>query len=247
MAEPIVALGDPIKRLDGLVKVTGTAQFPSDVPAGQMAHAMLLTSTVALGTIRSIDPSRAEAVPGFLLLLTHRNTQGEMKTPRGFAGRSTTTVETDRVMHDGQIIGLVGAETVEAARKCARAVVIDYGTQQPAAGFGAPGAVERAVRTADTRHEDPVVGDAAAAIRAAPVTIDARYSTPIQHHNPIELFTTTCWWSGKALTVQEPSQFVLNRGELAQALAWTWTISASSRAIAAAGSAARPPVHRALS
>ena len=38
--------------------------------------------------------------------------------------------------------------------------------------------------------------------------IDAEYSTPAQHHNPIELFATTCVWSGDELTIYEPSQFV---------------------------------------
>ncbi len=36
--------------------------------------------------------------------------------------------------------------------------------------------------------------------------VDARYSTPTQHHNPIELFTTTCVWDGQHLTIYEPSQ-----------------------------------------
>src|SRR5205823_777785 len=39
-------------------------------------------------------------------------------------------------------------------------------------------------------------------------SIDSLYGTPTQHHNPIELFTTTCAWSGEVLTVYEPSQTV---------------------------------------
>src|SRR5262245_39414701 len=38
--------------------------------------------------------------------------------------------------------------------------------------------------------------------------VDAEYATPTQHHNPLELFTTTCVWEGDRLTVYEPSQFV---------------------------------------
>src|SRR6202012_2668183 len=52
----------------------------------------------------------------------------------------------------------------------------------------------------------PARGDFATAFAAAPVQIDARYSTPTQHHNPIELFTTTCVWDGPNLTIYEPSQ-----------------------------------------
>ena len=50
------------------------------------------------------------------------------------------------------------------------------------------------------------VGDAAAALASAPVTVDSHYETPTQHHNPIELFTTTAEWNGNQLTIWEPSQ-----------------------------------------
>lgn len=63
------------------------------------------------------------------------------------------------------------------------------------------------------------MGDADAAFAAAPVKLDARYGTPTQHHNPIELFTTTCAWSGAKLTIWEPSQFVYGlRGTVATQL-----------------------------
>jgi xanthine dehydrogenase YagR molybdenum-binding subunit len=54
----------------------------------------------------------------------------------------------------------------------------------------------------------PQAGDAASAIAGADVVLDAEYATPTQHHNPIELFTTTCAWTGDQLTIYEPSQFV---------------------------------------
>ena len=38
--------------------------------------------------------------------------------------------------------------------------------------------------------------------------ISQHYSTPTQHHNPIELFTVTCAWDADKLTVYEPSQFM---------------------------------------
>jgi len=42
----------------------------------------------------------------------------------------------------------------------------------------------------------------------ADVRIDAEYETAAQHHNPIELFATTCIWEGPELTIYEPSQTV---------------------------------------
>ena len=59
-----------------------------------------------------------------------------------------------------------------------------------------------------SNYEDPAVGDAAAAFLGAPVKVDQYYATPTQHHNPIELFTTSCAWADGRLTVWEGSQNV---------------------------------------
>ena len=94
---------------------------------------------------------------------------------------------------------------------------MDYEAERPSATFGSEG-VEEEVRKPG-EHRDFQVGDADAAFAAAEVKVDARYGTPTQHHNPIELFTTTCAWSDGKLTVYEPSQFVYGlRGELAKQL-----------------------------
>ena len=78
-----------------------------------------------------------------------------------------------------------------------------------AATFGSPGSRRKTPpRSPRNTRELPQAGDAEAALAAAEVVIDAEYSTPTQHHNPIELFSTTCVWSDDQLTVYEPSQFV---------------------------------------
>src|SRR4029077_18638313 len=76
------------------------------------------------------------------------------------------------------------------------------------ASFDSAGATTIAARDASKTHDDPEVGDAAGAFASAPVTVDAHYATPTQHHNPIELFTTSCAWADGRLTVWEPSQNV---------------------------------------
>ena len=85
---------------------------------------------------------------------------------------------------------------------------MSYAEESPSAGFDSPGVTVEPATAASKKHEDPKVGDAEAAFAAAAVKIDAHYSTPTQHHNPIELFTTTCAWQGDELTIDEPSQFV---------------------------------------
>jgi xanthine dehydrogenase YagR molybdenum-binding subunit len=199
-------IGKPAVRVDGVAKVTGEARYASDEPLANPAFAYLVTSSIARGRVRGMKLDAARAVPGVLDILTHDNVGGEVKSPPGPDQKpTTTTLESDRVWHAGQIIAVVVADTYEAAREAANRVVVDYAAEAPSATFDSPGA-QMEPRKTDEQHKDPTVGDAKAAFAAAPVKVDVRYSTPTQHHNPIELFTTTCVWDGPKLTIHEPSQ-----------------------------------------
>ncbi len=83
---------------------------------------------------------------------------------------------------------LVVAEGVEAAREAADRVVVHYEPAPFADGFDAEHA--ETVRLADLKseHHDPACGDADAGLTQADRVVAAHYETPIQHHNPIELF-----------------------------------------------------------
>ncbi len=198
--------GKPTPRIDGAAKVTGAARYASDEPVENPAFAWLVTSSIARGRIVAMRLEAAQAVPGVLDILTHENVGGHAGPPPQMGGGpTTTTLETDRIWHDGQIVAVVVAESFEAAREAAHKVEVDYAAEAPSATFDSPGA-ETLPRPGGEQHKDPTKGDAAAAFAAAPVKIDARYSTPTQHHNPIELFTTTCVWDGPHLTIYEPSQ-----------------------------------------
>jgi xanthine dehydrogenase YagR molybdenum-binding subunit len=211
-------IGQPHPRIDGRAKVTGEALYPSDETVANPAYAFLLTSAIAKGRVVRFEDTAARAVPGFLDLLTYENVGGEAKPPLSQSGGgTTTTMQSDKVWHDGQIIGVVLADTFEAAREAAFRVRVVYEKETPSATFDSPG-VEVEHRQPG-EHEDYDVGDADAALAVAEVTLDAWYETPTQHHNPIELFTTTCAWSGGKLTIWEPSQFVYGlRGNVAQQL-----------------------------
>ncbi|HWE45897.1 MAG TPA: xanthine dehydrogenase family protein molybdopterin-binding subunit [Caulobacteraceae bacterium] len=204
-------IGDPEVRIDGPAKVTGAARYASDEPAPGAAYAWLITSSIARGRVTGFHEDEARAVPGYIELLTFQNVGNEAKPPPppgGKGGKQTTTMEADRVWHDGQIVGVVLAETFEAAREAARRVRVDYAEEKPSAGFDSPGVETVAVADVEKSHKDPKVGDFDAAFAAAPVKISARYQTPTQHHNPMELFTTTCAWQDGRLTIWESTQFV---------------------------------------
>src|SRR5262249_22757223 len=153
-------------------------------------------------------------VAGFLDLLTQGNV-GERGRPGkfsgaggGYVGTSIQPLDSPRVRYGGQIVAIVLADSFEAAREAAHRLQIRYATEAPSAGFDSPGAETIAASDASKTHEDPGVGDAETAFGTAPTKIDQSYSTPTQHHNPIELFTTTCAWDGGRLTIWEGSQNV---------------------------------------
>jgi xanthine dehydrogenase YagR molybdenum-binding subunit len=206
-------IGTPTPRVDGRLKVTGEARYASDTPLANPAYAFLATSAIARGRITNIDESDSRAVPGVLDILTHHNMEGAIKPTKlfsddGYAGSTIMPLASDQIRHDGQIVAVVLAETFEAAREAAHRLKISYAAEPPTAGFDSSGATTVAAKDASSKHEDPAVGDAATAFSDAPVTVDQRYATPTQHHNPIELFTTSCAWSDGKLTVWEGSQNV---------------------------------------
>jgi xanthine dehydrogenase YagR molybdenum-binding subunit len=207
--EPKANMGQPVPRYDARLKVTGGARYPSDVPVSNPAFAFLVTSAVAKGRIETLDLAEARAVPGVLDILTQENTS-ELKAGK-FGEGSATSIDKlgPEIAHDGQIIAMVVADSYEAAREAAYKVSATYTSEKPSATFDSEGVkVEDATKVSEQHKELPHKGDAEAALATADVMIDAEYATPTQHHNPIELFSTTCVWAGDRLTIREPSQFV---------------------------------------
>jgi xanthine dehydrogenase YagR molybdenum-binding subunit len=206
--EPKDNMGRPEPRVDGRLKVTGAARYGSDFPVAKPAFAFLVTSAIARGRITTMDLAAASAVPGVLDILTHENTT-ELK-PIAYAaggGGPTTSIQDlgPDIKHDGQIIAMVVAESFEAAREAAYRVDVSYDARTPASTFDSAGVT---IEEVTKKEKLPQAGDADAAFETAEVKLDAEYATPTQHHNAIELFTTTCVWQDGKLTIYEPSQFV---------------------------------------
>jgi xanthine dehydrogenase YagR molybdenum-binding subunit len=208
--EPKANMGAPAPRLDARLKVTGAARYPADMPLDNPAFAVLVTSRIAKGRLAGLNLDTARAVPGVLDILTHENT-GELKLLKFQQAGSATSIQGlgPEIFHDGQTIAVVIADTLEAAQEAAYKVEAAYQEETPSAGFDAPGTTQEDATKVSPQHKKvPNVGDADAALAGAEVVVDVTYETPTQHHNPIELFSTTCAWHDGRLTIHEPSQFV---------------------------------------
>src|SRR5438270_3244596 len=206
-------IGTAAPRIDGRLKVTGEARYASDVPLANPVYAFLATSAIARGRIADIDENASRTVPGVLEILTHRNIGNVVKPTKlfsdgGYLGSTVMPLASNQIWHGGQIVAVVLAETFEAAREAAHRLNVTYAAEQPSAGFDSPGTTTVAAKDVSSNYEDPAVGDAETAFAGAPVTVEAHYATPTQHHNPIELFTTSCAWADGKLTVWEGSQNV---------------------------------------
>ncbi|HET9865205.1 MAG TPA: xanthine dehydrogenase family protein molybdopterin-binding subunit [Steroidobacteraceae bacterium] len=206
--ERLFALDRPEKRVDGVAKVTGAARYAADEPVANPAYAYAVTSSIAKGRITAFKLDAARAMPGVIEIFTYENLGTALaQPPKGPDGGPTPTMlESPQVWHDGQIIAFVVADSYEAARGAAHLVQVDYAEEKPTSSFDDPGAQQEPSGTMG--GENPKTGDAARAFAGAPVNVDAKYSTPTQHHNPIELFSTTCEWNGGKLTAYDPSQFM---------------------------------------
>lgn len=197
-----------VPRVEGHAKVTGAARYASDVRLPRTAYAYLLTSRIGRGAVRTFDLTAARAVPGVLDILTHE-TVGDAIPQRpslyagGYLSDSVRPLGSAEVAHWGQPIAMVLAETFEAAREAAHRIEVSYNEAKPSIAIDA-GTVQK------LEPMTIATGDVDAAFAAASVTVDAHYTTPTQHQNPMELFATQCVWDGDRLTVHEPSQYVNN-------------------------------------
>jgi xanthine dehydrogenase YagR molybdenum-binding subunit len=75
------SLGDPIDRVDGPLKVSGGARYAAEIPVAGVAHAIVVTSSVANARIVSMDAAAALRIRGVLAVITPFNAP-KVKVPR---------------------------------------------------------------------------------------------------------------------------------------------------------------------
>jgi CO/xanthine dehydrogenase Mo-binding subunit len=201
------ASGAPVDRVDGRLKVAGAAPYPSDVRYPDMAHAAFVRSTIAAGRILAIEVTAAEAVGGVQAIITHDN------APR--LGRAAASVlgppppaplQDDRILHNGQYVAVVVADTPQQAAEAARRVVVTYDRAEAALDLDDP----RGESVANPFGWDAARGDVEAGLADADVVHEAVYTTADNTNNPLGLFTTVAAWQGDGLVLHDASQWTSN-------------------------------------
>jgi len=206
----MTVVGQPLDRVDGPAKTTGTAPYAyerHDVAPNQ-AYGHVLGAAIGRGRIEAMDTAAARRAPGVLAVVT------TLDMPRLEKGRTNTAslFGGPEVQHYHQAIAVVVAETFEGARDAAAMIRVRYARR--------PGRYDLAAEAPNARPvggdsgegsgggAEDRVGDFEGAFARAPVTLDETYTTPDESHAMMEPHATIASWEGDRLTLWTSNQMI---------------------------------------
>jgi len=222
----LAVIGRSINRRDALEKVTGQAEYSSDIALPGMLHAKILRCPHAHARIRRLDTSRAAALPGVRAIIAADNTVGWHTYWYMIAQPAFPT----EIAYAGQEVAAVAADSVDIALDALRLIEVDYeilpaaltprDAMKPTAPLVPVLDVER---PRDGNVQQPVYvrerGDLERGFADADVVSESRFDLPTQYHVDIQTRCCVAIWDGERLTIHEASQGVWNvKRELAKSL-----------------------------
>ena len=130
-------IGEAVRRKEDYRFLTGGGQYTDDVNLANQRYAVFVRSPYAHAVIKSIDVSRAEAMPGVAKVFTGKDVEGKMGgLPCGWLITSTDgtpmkepphpILAQGKVRYVGDHVAMVVADTLEQAKNAAEAVEVDY-------------------------------------------------------------------------------------------------------------------------
>jgi xanthine dehydrogenase YagR molybdenum-binding subunit len=195
MSETNQQIGKPLNRVDGPLKVTGGAKYAAEFFAPDLVYGCIVNSTIAKGKVTRIDDSAARALDGVLLVLTHDNRIELPSSPSKYTDQDARSGEPFRVLYDanikysGQPVALVVATSFELARHAARLVHVEY--SQDAHNTDLRKVRHKAKEPAEQMEPPASRGHGERAFKASALRTDFEYSSPVEHHNPMEPHAST--------------------------------------------------------
>lgn len=222
----LAVIGRSVNRRDALEKVTGQAEYSSDIALPGMLHAKILRCPHAHARIRRIDTSRAEALPGVRAVIGPDNMAGWHTYWYMIAQPAFPT----EIAYAGQEVAAVAAESVDIALEALRLIEVEYEilpaalTPRDAMKPNAPLVpILDVERPREGNVQQPVYvrerGDLERGVADADVVSVSRFNLPTQYHVDIQTRCCVASWDGDRLTIHEASQGVWNvKRELAKSL-----------------------------
>ena len=197
------AVGASLDRRDGPQKVTGVAPYAYEHHFDHPLYLFPVQSDVARGKVTRIDAADAEALPGVVAVLSHRNAPRLADT----TDRELAVLQSEDVAFRGQYVAAVIADTLETARHAASLVRVSYDEKPHDVELRADRQDLYAPEQVNAGYPtDTEEGDFDRAFSSAAVKLDETYTTPIEHNNPMEPHTTVAQWDAGELTLHESTQ-----------------------------------------
>ncbi|MFC1555638.1 xanthine dehydrogenase family protein molybdopterin-binding subunit [candidate division KSB1 bacterium] len=189
--EPFKHIGKSYPRLEAPDKVTGKAEYISDMKLQGMLHGKLIRSKKANARIVNVDISKTEAMRGV---------------------KSVFLINRSRSRYVGDILGALAADSEQAAVDAVNAVEVMY-EELPhvvdineAMRDGSPQALEGDQNVGRTRNTSR--GDVNTGMLEADMVIERTYTTQVEIHQPLEPHSTIAHWQGDELVVYDGSQTI---------------------------------------
>jgi xanthine dehydrogenase YagR molybdenum-binding subunit len=206
----MTSVGMPVDRVDGKAKVTGSAKYTAEFLEERLTYAVLVESSIGRGTVRSVDSRDAKRSPGVLAVFSPDSPLGlatSAEKKQNPQDKIVHVFQTRAVDYQRQPVALVVAESLEQATFAAALVRVNYSADRPVTVFDAQLPNAYAPKAEKGRPSEARTGEP----RSKPaVTVDATYTTPFEHHNPMEPHATVAMWSEDGLLVHDTSQGIFN-------------------------------------
>jgi carbon-monoxide dehydrogenase large subunit len=189
-------VGQPIERLEDLRLVRGRGQYVDDLARNGMLHAAILRSGVAHGRIRSIDVTRARAMPGVHAVITAADLGDpiplvpmRLQPMPEFEAFGQPVMAHDKVRYVGEALAMVLADNAAIAEDAVGSIEVDI-EPLPAVSSWQQSAKNETLLfdhkgSNVTMKFRAVLGDAAAAFKDAPYRRRETFST--QRHTALPM------------------------------------------------------------
>ncbi|OZA05165.1 MAG: xanthine dehydrogenase [Methylophilaceae bacterium 17-44-8] len=203
--DQLKVVGQPVSRIDGPLKTTGTAPYAYDrhdvVP--NQAYGYVLGSAIAKGRIDSINLAEAKESPGVIAIVTAENagklSKGDYNTALLLGG--------PEIQHYHQAIAVVVAETFEQARSAAHLIHVNYSRAKGSFDLASEKSKGVPKDVFGTSSESSV-GNFDKAFSTAKVRLDNTYTTAHESHSMLEPHASVAAWDGDQLTIWTSNQMI---------------------------------------
>ncbi|WP_159473782.1 xanthine dehydrogenase family protein molybdopterin-binding subunit [Dyadobacter sp. 3J3] len=217
----IPLIGQPVSRLEGQMKVTGSAKYSGEYNMPGLLYGYVVNSTIVRGEIISINTADVKKISGVVEIFTHENRPSLAWFNMQYADMDAPAGSPFRPLHDneikyyGQPIVLVVAETFELARYAASLIEVRYKEEKFSTDIQASLAKARAPKVGMAAALKPLPpkpkGDFEKAYASSAAQASGEFFHGTEHHNPLELFTTTTIYEGEGkLTIYDKTQGTVN-------------------------------------